>query len=313
LDRFFYAYRFPFRCSSIQEDSSSFIVNYLILVSLFWAFSFGLISTQFSGLSPALLASIRLSLATLVFLPFLRIKPLTKKDILSYFFIGLIQYGVMYLLFFAAFPYIKGQSYLIALFTITTPIYVVLWSQSRFSLLPWIGAFFAVAGAGVINWQTSWNGDAWIAFGLLQGSNLAFAFGQIAYRKIKTQHETIEDHSVYALLFAGATFLTFIVTLFDQSFSQVLDLNQQQWLTLLYLGIVASGLCFFWWNKGATQTPPPVLAVMNNLKVPLAISVSLIVFQEWKGVSWAQFTFGIILIALGLIIAQRTKRPPSKP
>jgi len=57
-----------------------------------------------------------------------------------------------------------------------------------------------------------------------------------------------------------------------------LDLKQAG--TLLYLGVLASGLCFFWWNKGAVLTNAGTLAVFNNLKIPLAVAVSLLVFGE---------------------------------
>jgi len=57
-------------------------------------------------------------------------------------------------------------------------------------------------------------------------------------------------------------------------------LNGSQLLTLLYLGLIASGLGFFLWNRGATQVSAGTLAVMNNVKIPLGITASLLVFGE---------------------------------
>ncbi|MCV6614179.1 MAG: EamA family transporter, partial [Cellvibrionaceae bacterium] len=57
----------------------------------------------------------------------------------------------------------------------------------------------------------------------------------------------------------------------------------QQWGVLIYLGLIASGLGFFLWNKGATQISPGVLAAFNNAVVPLAMFASLFIFGEAKG------------------------------
>ncbi|MFM7261548.1 MAG: hypothetical protein ACKO3W_13190, partial [bacterium] len=49
-------------------------------------------------------------------------------------------------------------------------------------------------------------------------------------------------------------------------------LTTPQWLTLIYLGVGASGVGFFLWNVGATKVAPATLAVMNNAKVPLGVA-----------------------------------------
>ena len=46
----------------------------LLLVSLLWAFSFGLIKTFLGGVDSAFVAAVRLLLALAVFLPFLRLR-----------------------------------------------------------------------------------------------------------------------------------------------------------------------------------------------------------------------------------------------
>ena len=50
-------------------------MSYLVVVSLVWAFSFGLIGNHLAGLPPAWLGWIRLALSALVFLPFVRRVP----------------------------------------------------------------------------------------------------------------------------------------------------------------------------------------------------------------------------------------------
>ena len=51
----------------------------LLLASLVWAFSFGLIKDQLAGLDPTAVAVLRLLCALLVFLPFLRRRQLVLR------------------------------------------------------------------------------------------------------------------------------------------------------------------------------------------------------------------------------------------
>ena len=76
-----------------------------------------------------------------------------------------------------------------------------------------------------------------------------------------------------------------------------------QWAVLAYLGIVASGLCFFLWNRGARLVSAGQLAVMNNLKIPLAVAVSLFVFREPANL----YTFfaGTLLVGVALLPVRR--------
>ena len=69
---------------------------YLLLVSLLWAFSFGLIKGELTGLPPATVAFTRLAIAFFVFLPFLRIGKLNAKGAGRLLLTGAIQYGLMY-------------------------------------------------------------------------------------------------------------------------------------------------------------------------------------------------------------------------
>ena len=46
----------------------------LLLVSLLWAFSFSLIKRHLGGLDSSFVAAVRLGLALLVFLPFVRLR-----------------------------------------------------------------------------------------------------------------------------------------------------------------------------------------------------------------------------------------------
>ena len=93
---------------------------YLITVSLVWAFSFGLIGNTLTGVDSFFVATVRLGLASLLFLPFLRVKSLTGLDGLRLLGYGFIQFGLMYVSYMSAFQYLP--SHLVALFSIFTPL-----------------------------------------------------------------------------------------------------------------------------------------------------------------------------------------------
>jgi drug/metabolite transporter (DMT)-like permease len=79
---------------------------------------------------------------------------------------------------------------------------------------------------------------------------------------------------------------------------RVLDMSLHQLVVLIYLGVVASGLGFFLFNAGARRTDIGTLAVFNNLKIPLAILASGLVFRE--AVDWPRLALGVAVIACAL-------------
>ena len=253
---------------------------YLALVSIIWAVSFGLIGSSLSGVDSFLVATLRLGVASIVFLPFLRIKGLEKIECLRLIACGAIQFGLMYACYMKAYQYIP--SHLVAIFSILTPVYVVLihnlLKRTFSSRYLWI-AILSVLGAAAIKVKSVPSGDIWIGFGLMQVAGISFAFGQVAYRNWKKANSNFPDQSVFGLLTVGGFICVSGFSLMLTDFESV-EITFSQWQSILYLGCVASGLGFFLWNKGATQTNPGTLAAFNNAVVPLAVITSLFVFGE---------------------------------
>jgi len=271
---------------------------WLLIVSLIWAFSFGLIKTQLAGLDASFISFIRLLISLAIFLPFLRLKKMNLSLAVRLFFTGMIQYGLMYLMYISAYHYLAA--YEIALFTIFTPLYITLFNDlfsRKFHKLFLIEALIAVVATGIILFNRISNKGLIIGFLLIQISNISFAFGQVYYKRI-LKNIQYKDMQIFALLYAGAVVLSGISTLFFVDYD-ALQISNNQIYTLLYLGAIASGAGFFLWNYGARRTNTGTLAVFNNLKIPLAITVSLMFFGEQGDLPWL-ITGGLIL--LGLII-----------
>jgi drug/metabolite transporter (DMT)-like permease len=283
---------------------------YLAIVSLIWAFSFGLIGNALSGVDSFFVATVRLGCATLLFLPFLRAKEIVRIDRLRLVLIGAIQFGVMYACYMRAFQYLP--SHLVAIFSILTPVYVVILHDLRqrtFSSRYLVAALLSVLGAGAIKAKTIPTGDFWIGFGLMQVAGIAFAYGQVAYRDWKRNNPQTNDRSVFALLAMGGTVCAGIAGALLSDWS-TLEVKPDQWKAILYLGFVASGIGFFLWNKGASKVNPGTLAAFNNAVVPLAVLCSLFVFGESQSIdleNGIRLALGSTLILGALVVSQRTK------
>jgi drug/metabolite transporter (DMT)-like permease len=251
----------------------------LLLVSIIWAFSFGLIK-RLTGIDGAFISAARLALALLVFLPLLRVRGLTARTALALAGIGAVQFGVMYLAYNESFRFLK--SYEVALFTLTTPVLVTLLADAFDRTLrprALLAALLAMLGAGCVVFKTAPGSGIVTGLVLVQLSNLAFALGQVLYRRLRAQQPAMRDRDVFGLLYAGAFAIALPATLVRTNFA-ALPLTPVNIGVLLYLGLAASGLGFFLWNVGATRVSAGTLAAMNNAKIPFGIAVSLLVFGE---------------------------------
>jgi drug/metabolite transporter (DMT)-like permease len=251
----------------------------LLLVSLLWAFSFGLIKhLSGGGIDGTFLSATRLGLALLVFLPFLRLRGLAPRTAFALAGIGAVQFGLMYLAYNESFRFLAAHE--VALLTLTTPVFVTLLADAfdrTLRIRALLAAFLSVLGGAAIVVKTAPTAGTVTGVVLIQLSNLAFALGQILYRRLRAKQPALRDRDVFALLYAGA-FVVALAATFTRDIS--VDLTTPKLLILLYLGLIASGLGFFLWNLGATRVTAGTLATLNNAKIPLAVAVSLVVFGE---------------------------------
>lgn len=276
----------------------------LIFVSLLWAFSFGLIKDQLAGIDPVAVSVLRLAFATLVFLPFLRPRALPRKHAITFAVIGAIQFGVMYMLYTAAFAYLKAHE--IALATILTPVYVALVDAAVENRTRWrhmIAASLAVVGAGVLIWQNRTSDTIITGFLIVQGANLCFAAGQIAYKRLRPSlPKNVTETQVFFWPCLGALAITALTSLFFTSWGEFRP-SLSQWGVLAYLGMLASGLGFFLWNYGATRVNTGTLAAFNNAKVPLAVLCSVLFFRETPQ-SVPRLLASLGLLVLAVLVAE---------
>jgi drug/metabolite transporter (DMT)-like permease len=207
----------------------------------------------------------------------------------------------MYLAYNESFRFLAAHE--VAVLTLTTPIFVTILADAfdrTLRLRALLAAFLAVLGGAAIVVKTVPTAGTFTGVILIQLSNLAFALGQILYRRLRAQQPALRDRDVFALLYAGA-FVVALAATFTRELS--VDLKTPQLLVLLYLGVFASGFGFFLWNLGATLVTAGTLAAMNNAKIPLAVIVSIVVFRE--SADLPRLFIGGVLMMLAVWIADR--------
>ncbi|MGB2265095.1 MAG: EamA family transporter, partial [Glaciecola sp.] len=274
---------------------------YLWIVTCIWAFSFSLIGVFLAGsVDPWFSGMSRVAIAFLVFLPFLFRSPLSRSLALKCVGIGAIQIGLMYSFYYHSFLYLSVPEVL--LFTVMTPVYITLLNdllsqQLRLGYL--LVAILAVAGAAAMRYDTL-SSDYWFGLMIVQGANLSFALGQVLYKRLQLD-ETIAHRYLFSWFFAGALIVTLLTFVLFGDFN-ALPQTTTQWSVLIYLGLIASGLGYFLWNKGVSQASVPMIAVMNNVLIPAGLVVNIVIWN--RDVNLISLAIGSVFMVLALVVGQ---------
>lgn len=243
-------------------------MKFLWISTLIWAFSFNLIGNCLTGVVDVYFsASTRNLLAFLIFLPFMRLKKINQKLALKLMTAGAAQLGFMFIFLYISFSHLQVAEVL--MYTIFTPIYVSLLNDlfdRKFRSKFFLTSFISVIGAGVIKY-TMMQENFLSGFLIVQLSNFCFAFGQVYYKRIA------QDEN---------------------------NKNQTQWFALLWLGIAASGIGYYLWNRGVTLVDNGTMAIMNNALIPAGLVINF--FFNKGEINYSRLIAGAALIIISLAL-----------
>jgi len=245
-----------------------------------WSFSFGIIKYGLGDVNPILLSFLR-NLIAFVFFAFLTIYNYKKFVFdIKLIAIGAVQFGLMYIFYISSYQFLPA--YLIATFTITTPIFIMIFSKiinhKPFTLNGIYSVLFVITGSYLIRLTVVNPFDYWIGFILIQFANLFFALGQLLFKEWKSKNKQTDVINNFSQLFFGAVIITFIFNSFYSNSFETINSYHIPWL--LFLGLISTGLGFLVWNLGSVKVSNERLAVMNNFVIPIAIINSFLFFQE---------------------------------
>ena len=273
----------------------------LIFVTLLWAFSFSLIGEFLAGRVDSDFAVLtRVVLGALVFLPFTRWRGVPSGMKLGVLVTGMLQFGVTYLCLYRSFSYLTVPEVL--LFTIFTPLYVTLIDDAlyrRFSPIALVAAAVATLGAGIIRYD-GLSQSFITGFLLLQIANLTFAAGQVGYKHTMMRYTVdLPAYRTFGYFFFGALIIALPSFLIFGDASKM-PTTTLQWGILAWLGLAASGLGLFLWNRGACQVDAGTLAIMNNVLVPAGLLVNLVIWNQDADLLRLAIGGGVIGLSLWL-------------
>ena len=253
----------------------------LILVTVLWAFSFSLIGEFLAGHVDSDFAVLsRVLLAALLFLPVTRWAGVPGRLKVGIMVTGALQFGITYLCLYRSFSYLTVPEVL--LFTVFTPLYVTLVDDAlyrRFSPVALLAAAVATLGAGIIRYD-GLSQDYLTGFLLLQMANITFAAGQVGYKHLMQAYPLpVPAWHTFGYFFFGALIVALPSFLVFGDPSR-LPATGLQWGVLAWLGLAASGLGLYLWNRGACLVDAGTLAVMNNALVPAGLLVNLVIWNR---------------------------------
>jgi len=173
----------------------------------------------------------------------------------------------------------------------------------RFNPQFFVAALIAVLAAALMRYQ-SVSVQYWTGFAVVQGANLCFAVGQVGYKRFMALHPAIKQHQLFGWFYAGAALVAVPAWLLLGSAQY--PVTSVHWAVLLWLGLVASGLGYFGWNKGATQVSSGMLAVMNNALIPAGLLVNIIIWQ--RDTDLVRLSIGCAMIGFSIWLCRRPAR-----
>jgi drug/metabolite transporter (DMT)-like permease len=193
-------------------------------------------------------------------------------------------------------------AYLIVTFTITTPIFIGIFSQllqnKSFSLSGIFSILLVILGSLMMRFNIVNPLDYWLGFFLIQCANICFAIGQIMFKKWYSKNTSVDIIYNFSQMFFGAVLITSMFSIINSTNIGMLDTYNL--FALLFLGLFSTGFGFLAWNLGSIQVSNERLAVMNNVVIPIGIFNSFLIFGE--AINPMLFVPGLVLFYLAFKI-----------
>ena len=229
---------------------------HLILASLLWAFSFGLIKRYLPGLDPWWVAGLRLLLAALAFAPWWRRWSGSGRQRGQALALGAVQFGLMYVCYLSAFRFLAAWQ--VALWTVFTPVLVVLMAQLGRAAIPADGLAGGDPGRGRgpswrrggCRWARPCAGCCWCRPATWPSRPVSCCTGP--WRGAAAPGDAASEAGLIGWMSLGGALLPVAMALVLRR-PLDLDLAVASAPVLLYLGLLPTAVGFWLWNRGAAR------------------------------------------------------------
>ncbi len=269
---------------------------YLNLATLFWGSTFVLVKDSLQTLEPGQVNFLRFSIASLALVPFvLRREGRLWRAGLE---LGLLLF-VAYLTQTIGLEYTTASrsAFITTLYVVILPVLLGLLGH-RLGRSVWWAAGLAIGGVGLLSYDGSPpnQGDVWTL-----GTALAYALYIWRLERLAPRFPALSLTAAQMLVVALGSFFWMLGE------KPTWNLAQFPYLSLLYLGLVASALCIWLQALGQRLVSAPQAAVIFTLEPVYAAAFAFVLLGERLG---GQGLVGAGLILLATLISQlQSDRP----
>jgi drug/metabolite transporter (DMT)-like permease len=284
-------------------------IGLAVLAAFIWSGNFIIAKGVNQQISPVSLAFYRWLLASIILLPFVikKIKPewpVIKRSWFYLFWVSLTGVAL-----FNTFVYI-GAHYTTAINlaligTTSSPVMSIILARiflkESIGWMKWLGLLFCITGVLFLlsggNFRSLLNhhysaGDLWV---------LAAAFCFAVYNTlVKKKPASISSTNFLFVVFAFGTIMLLPFYLWDLSHNAPVTWSRNLVISIIYLGLGASVICFLIWNIAIGKLGAGRTALFGNL-IPIFGSVEA-VFYLHEEFTWVHIASMIIVFA-GIVLA----------
>jgi len=279
--------------NSYAQTTSSDVPVYLTLaaVTMIWGGTFVAGRFLADSLTPLFAASLRFLLASMALLLFLLLArvPLVKPSFKQWLQLALLGFfGIFFynLCFFYGLHYINASraSLIVALNPAVIALASWLVFKERLSRVKIAGIAICIAGASLVivsrNPQLlAGNADAWIGDLLIFGCVLAWGVYSLCSKDLNQSLGPVQTVTYSILLGTAMLWMTSAVR-GELSSDVLLSLGPQQWLSLMYLGVLGSALAYIGYYDGIRQIGATRSGVFIALNPLTAVILGALLLDE---------------------------------
>lgn len=282
-----------------------------MIANILWGTSFLASKNTLEVWGPFTASALRFAVALVVMavaLPLagfsLRI-PKNRPDIIGIVLVGISGFGLLYPLQLSGLSVISSG--LSAAIMLTSPLFVIALSalilresisiRKIFAVsLGLIGGCVLLLSGGVAVIKTGSN----VILGslLTLGASACLAFSVIATRKISGQINSA-NITFWSMLFGFILLLPF--SGYELVHREPFTPTPLSIVSLLYLAIICSAVCFLVWNRAIVRSSPKELATTMHIKTPTAVVLGVLFAGETLSLS---MIVGTLIVGLGVWLSQ---------
>lgn len=283
-----------------------------LIANILWGTSFLASKQTLLAWGPLTASALRFAVAllamTLLF-SFIGLKlkmPKSRNEIFWLATVSLSGFGFLYPLQLTGLKFISsGMS---AAIMLTSPLFVVglsvLLLKQSVSILKLFSLGLGIVGGCVLLFPNA-NFISTTEFDFFQGSMLTLAASFfLALSVIATRKASVFMDSANLTFWSMLLGLVLLLPLstYEIANGGLFSPSWSSFLSLLYLSIVCSALCFFLWNKAIIKSTPNELASTMHIKTPTAVILGCVLASEPFSLS---LLVGGIVVSLGVWLSQK--------